>query len=104
MWVVGATEPLEGGRLGGGADGAGGLQAVQGRVVVGAEAGRQRVNRQKDVEAGGEQVQGGVQHADVRLHAGQHDVGPAGCPQVGEHAGGAATAEGDLCGPVGRQP
>ena len=62
--------------LGGGQDGAGLLQAAQGRVMVDAVAGADRVHGHEHAEVLGQQIEGRVQDADVRFDAGQHDLGP----------------------------
>src|SRR5260370_14537469 len=74
--MVRAAEPLKQAGLGGREDGAGRLQAPEGRFVVDRVAVTYSVDGNVDAKVEGQQVEGGVQDADVRLDSGQDDSRP----------------------------
>ena len=76
MLVRGVAEPLEDHGLGVGEDDARGAEAVEGVGIVRRGAGADRVGNDEDVTAGGGQIESRLEHADMGLHAGEHDLRP----------------------------
>ena len=76
LGMAGAADPLEDAHFAGRQDGAGLLQAAQGHLVIEARTRADGIDGDVNAEIQGQQIEGRVQHADVRFDAAQHDLRP----------------------------